>query len=335
MLTTDSDRFSLVIPTYQGTPFLRRCLEYLTRIGFLGHVVLADDSCGEHRSFVESCPAAYPELWLDLCSFDHGTQFLTKVRRTLEQLPADYVMLCGHDDFIVPEALENIAALLENDSELVAAHGRVARFMLRVTESSAQKRELTLETFYHPMHAYLEETATDRVLAHLRHYGATLYSLHRRTKLIEALRATEETTRNVIFFQYLSSCLTVGLGKVACTDDVYLARQVHSRSWAATLQDDYEHLPLLLTSPDYSRYYGEFRDRLLRTLGPEPAQQAEGLGRQIDTAFLDLLRKGFCRVIQPSAQEQAFFERLNAPGSEENRRLQSIAEFAANYPDTY
>src|SRR5215831_4860380 len=88
MLIEDDNVFSLVIPTYEGTPFLRRCLEYLQSVAFRGRVVLADDSSGEHRAFVESSAASYPGLWLDVHRFDHGTPFLDILRRSPPQLPS-------------------------------------------------------------------------------------------------------------------------------------------------------------------------------------------------------------------------------------------------------
>ena len=50
MLIEDPLKFALVIPTYEGTAFLRRCLDYLDSVGYPGQIVLSDDSSGESNS---------------------------------------------------------------------------------------------------------------------------------------------------------------------------------------------------------------------------------------------------------------------------------------------
>jgi hypothetical protein len=36
--------FSLVIPTFEGTPFLKRTLDYFRHVSFKGKIVLSDNS---------------------------------------------------------------------------------------------------------------------------------------------------------------------------------------------------------------------------------------------------------------------------------------------------
>jgi hypothetical protein len=62
----DPGRFALIIPTYEGTAFLRRTLDYFGALGYPGRLVLADDSSGSHRSFAESAAGLYPE-YPDTC----------------------------------------------------------------------------------------------------------------------------------------------------------------------------------------------------------------------------------------------------------------------------
>lgn len=332
MLLEDSKVFSLVVPTYQGTAYLRRCLDYLKHIGYLGHVVLADDSSGEHREFVQAAPERYPELWLDVDAYPHPTRFLDKLCRALGRLEARYVMLCAHDDFIVPEGIEAVLRRLESQPGLAAARGRIARFeLVREAPTRASVRLLR-----HPMRAYLEDTPLERVLRHLRAYSSVFYSMHRRDALIESSRATEAATKNVIFFQYLSSCLTVAAGPVACVEELFYLRQAHAASWAARLQQDYEHWPLLVASPDYSRYYQEFRAALLKALaGAAPESGQREIGRRIDEGYVALVRRGLCSEGEPDPADEEFFTRLGTKGSAENQRLNAVVSFALEYGDTY
>lgn len=334
MLIEDSDKFALVIPTYQGTPYLRRCMDYLDEIRYGGYVVLADDSAGPHRDFVERAPRAYPRLWLEVHLYDHPTPFLPKLMRTFERIESEMVMICGHDDFVVPEGLEQAANALDSDPALAAARGRVARFGLRRRHHGASK-DAEAELFRHPMRAYEQDAVDVRVLEHVRAYSSTLYSVHRRPLLVQSFMLTESATRNVIFFQYLSSCATVALGKVRSTDALFLVRQAHADSWAGSLLGDYEHWPMLFASPRYSAYYAEFRSALAGLVCDRSGKAAEAFAPELDRAYIDLLRKSFCQSAPDSPEDEAFFSRLGAAGTGENSRLKAVIEFCTRYPDTY
>jgi len=334
MLTEDDSTFALIIPTYQGTPFLRRCLEHLKSIQYLGYVILADDSTGQHREFVESCTSRYPELWIDLHVYEHGTRFLDKLCQSMDRIRARFVMLCGQDDLVVPGAIERVVRALDADAGLSSARGRVARFRIRRKEGDSGAEEVAIDFLQHPMRAYREARAVDRVLAHIRAYSSTLYSVHRRPGLIESLRRTEATTKNVIFMQYLSSCITVAQGRVECVDTLFLARQAHPASWAARLMRDSEHWPLLVASPNFSAYYHEFRSALLELLRGE-SEADERLSERIDEAFVDLVTLGLCRVGVDDPEDAAFYARLTTKGTQEQREVESIIRFALEHPETY
>jgi glycosyltransferase domain-containing protein len=328
--------FALVVPTYQGTPFLRRLLEFLKAERYLSPIVLSDNSSGEHRDFVVSCAERYPELWLELQLYDPAIGFLDKLVRTLERLEARCVMLCGQDDYIVPEGVEKLLRALAADAGLSCVRGRVARFHLRPLEREGGLRGAAIELNKHPMLAYEDPAPLDRVLAHMRAYTSTLYSVHRREQLLESFRVTDRATRNVVFWQYLSSCITTALGRVGCLDELFLARQIHGGSWSASLHGDREHWPLLVTSPRYSAYYGEFRGALAEFLAQRlGCGDAAALGAQIDEGFVALVARVFGRTSHSDASNDAFFARLQSAGSAENNRVQAMASFALPHVETY
>jgi len=331
MLIEDDSVFSLIIPTYEGTPFLRRSLDHLKSLEYPGHIVLADDSSGAHREFVESCVSRYPELWIDLHQYAHGTRFLDKLCQSMDRLRARLVMLCGQDDFLVPETVERVVRTLDADAGLSCVRGRAVRFRLR-SKAGASKVAIDLQP--HPMRPYRDPQAVDRVLTHVRAYSSTLYSVHRRPYLVESFRRTEAATRNVIFMQYLSSCITAAQGRVECVDELFLARQAHAASWAARLMRDYEHWPLLVTAPRLSEYYQEFRGALLDLLGAEPGAR-EGLGERIDEAFVDLVKLTLSGAGLDDPADAAFYTRLTTKGTPEHRAIDSILKFAIDHSDTY
>jgi glycosyltransferase domain-containing protein len=331
MRIEDPDCFVLVVPTLDGTPFLRRTLEHLREIGYPGLIVIADDSSGPHRTFVAAVPAAFPELWLEVHEYAPGTRFLPKLLATFERLRSRYVMLCAQDDFVVPAGLEALVAALDGDPGLVAARGRVARFSLHRTGPEGAAR---VELHRHPMREYLDADPVRRVLDHVRDFAPALYSVHRRDAFARSLRLTDERTQNVIFFQYLSSCITAFLGRIECLDTLYYVRQRHAQSWAARLGRDYEHWPRLIAAPGYSRYYQEFRQAVLELLGQRDAD-ADALGTALDDAYVELVRRSLCNVGAPNAREDAFFARLSERDTPERAQLAAVVDFCLKYPETY
>jgi hypothetical protein len=211
----------------------------------------------------------------------------------------------------------------------------VARFYLRRSQTEETERP-ALEVTQHAMLAYDNPDPVGRVLEHIRQYASTLYSVHRKAQLIESFRLTEARTRNVIFFQYLSSCLTVALGRVACHDTPFLVRQVHRDSWAARLKDDYEHWPLLIASPRYSEYYLEFREGLMEFLARRHGHADDGsLAGKIDRAYAHMARRSLCQTGLSGTPDDAFYARLQTAGTAEHKLLSSIAAFTLRYADTY
>lgn len=335
MLMEDAKCFALLIPTYQGTPFVRRLLEFLEAESYPGYIVLSDNSSGEHRKFVESCPQRYAGLWLDVQSYDFNIGFLDKLARTMDKLEARNVMICGQDDYVVSATLEKLLDLIEADQGLACVRGRVARFLLRPVGKEGPQHAAKVHLNNYPMLPYEDPDPVKRVLQHMRAYTSTLYSLHRRAQLLECFRFTHAATRNIVFWQYLSSCVTVASGRVACLDELFLARQIHERSWSATSKDN-EHWPLLVTSPNYSAYYLGFRSALVDFLTKRAGSAEDGsLGAAIDHAFLELFKRTFCSTSQSDPANRAFFARLQTAGTAEEELMTRITQFTLPYRDTY
>src|SRR5258706_15591562 len=290
----DSDFFSLVIPTFEGTPFLRRTLDYFRHVSFKGKIVLSDNSSREHRKFVTSCSSDYPELWIEVFTFAEEVRFLDKIVGTLEKIDSHFVMLHAQDDFMVPLAVEQCVDFLADNPDYSVARGRIAMFTLG-RDSNAPAGKVSVSLVPHPMRGYQQQQAVERMLAHIERYASSFYSVHRRDSLVESFRITEAATKNVIFFQYLSSCISALMGKIRCSDKLFYVRQGHEDSWSARLKKgDYEHWPMLITSPDFSRYYREFRTALAQYVEKTAGVPGEAIGSRIDVAALGLFQRGYC-----------------------------------------
>lgn len=333
MSIEDGSLFSVVVPTFEGTRFLGRMLDYFRHIAFEGRLVLSDNSSGEHRRFVAECPGKYGDLDLEVMQFPPDVGFLDKMSQTLEKIDSRFVMLHAHDDFLVPSAVERCVGFLAGNPDYSVARGRVAMVALtRVGETDIQ-----VSLVPHPMRGYEDENPAERVLRHIERYASTFYSVHRREPLLESFRRTEAATKNVIFFQYLSSCISVLRGKVCCLDELFYVRQGHSDSWSGRLKNsaDYEHWPMLITSPDFSSHYQDFRNALATLVEDVCGTPAGQYGAAIDQAAIGLFKRSFGAQEGENMEEARFLQRLEDVTAEENRLLQSVIKFAVKYGDTY
>ena len=338
MLIDNPEVFSVLVPTFNGTRYLRRMLDYFRQISFRGEVVLSDNSAIEHRAFIDGCDSAYPELKIRKFMFSENIRFLDKLVATLEKIDSKFVMLHAHDDFMIPAGVEKCVDFLSKNSEYSGARGRVAMFALeRATQTALASTPVSVSLVPHPMRGYEQTDSFERVVAHIGRFAPTFYSVHRRKSLIESFRVTEEATKNVIFFQYLSSCLAVLAGKVWCSDELFYVRQGHRDSWSGRLNNgrDYEHWPMLIASPNFSKYYQQFRTALVRQIVNCSDVSAETAAQHIDVAAIDLFKRGFCGQEVDNPGEVRFLQNLNDQGTKEYAGLASIVDFVVGYPETY
>jgi glycosyltransferase domain-containing protein len=324
----DPALFSIVVPTYEGTRFLRRLLDYFRTQNYEGSIVLSDNSSAEHREFVSRCPQLYPDLDLQVRSYPEDVRFLDKLVDTLSAIESRFVMLHAHDDFMVPRAVEDCVSFLANNPEYCVARGRIA--MIALSRGGEGRVEASLVP--HPMRGYETDDPIERMLDHVQRYAATFYSVHERRQLIDSFAVTEQATKNVIFFQYLSSCIAAYRGKIWCSDALFYVRQGHADSWSGALRrGNYEHWPMLITSPHFSRYYQEFRAALC---GLVQVGDKEAFGARLDQAATALLARGFCGQESDNSGEARFLDRLRDPASAEHATVGAITKFIAAYPDT-
>ena len=336
MLIDDDRAFSVVIANKDGQPFLERTLDYLIDLEYPGHVVICDSSEGPARDAAARCQADYPDLWLDVIQYPPETRILDKLCDTLRTVESELVLLHANDDFMVPAEVNRCVEVMSADSGFSAARGRIALFGFE----SAKKNDGSgpaVALFDYPMRAYIEDDPVVRALDMIGRYSATFYSVHRRHLLVENFRLTENATKNVIFFQYLSSTLMAMQGRIWCGDRLFYARQTHARSMSTQMrQGDYEHWPLLITSQNFSSYYRDFRSCLCDWAQERLGVPREAFGPRIDRAAADgLLNRGFCqRETELPVEEQLFKARLHDSSTDEHRELRRMVEFALRYPGT-
>jgi glycosyltransferase domain-containing protein len=335
MLIEDPSAFALILLNRDGTAYLRRALDYLQRVEFPGQIVISDSSQPGHAAFAAASPGAYPGLRITVVTLPHALNFFAKLEATLQQVSAEFVLACANDDFVVPAVVDRCVAALGDDAGLACARGRSVMFELVAPAAAGGSVGVGLSLY--PMRGYPQAGCVERTLEMLRNFSTTLYSVHRRELLRENLRYTVAHGENTIFQQYLFATLSAAQGRILCLDEPFYIRQGRADSLSGQMRrESYEHWPLLITSPEFSRLYQKFRQALLAFVarhagGPLP----DTLPADFDAAAVGLMRRGFCGQEFDNPEDAAFFERTRAGGTQENALLRDITRFASDYPDTY
>jgi glycosyltransferase domain-containing protein len=309
-----SDRVSLIMPSHCDRVHLAsRALSHLEEQGFPGEIVVSDHSPGAQAGALRALCERRRQQRILLLEHDPAWHFLERLSDAAEACETDYVAVHADDDFMFMEALDACVDLLESRPDYAAARGRMLFFGDDVDTSVNP----------HPGCSREEASALSRLTSHLANFTPTLYAVHRRTHFVSACKRTLVHTRNVIFWQYLASCITVLQGKLAVLDRPYYYRLRNTRGWRSSLvrERSFEHWPLLFLAGDFSARLAEFVAGLRTELsavgcGVDRAAQAE-----LEDACIWLLRRALCSSVRDGYgdADRFFLQRASEVGSLENQ----------------
>jgi len=107
------DSVSVVIPAHNRPDKLRRLLHYYSGTNI--HIIVSDSS---------DVPFPYLNEFLELTYFHFPKEeFLWKIYYILPHLHTRYVVYCADDDFIIPQAIEQVVAFLDMNPAYNSAQG--------------------------------------------------------------------------------------------------------------------------------------------------------------------------------------------------------------------
>ena len=191
------------------------------------------------------------------------------VEKLIELIPTPYAAFVADDDYVVPSALYQCAAFLEENPEYSAAHGLGLLFSVLGDAPNGQIKDAGY--FRQPI---LEgETASARIAGLFQNYAVTLFSVKRSStwqNLYEDSASIADWRR---FGGELLQCgRTAIAGKIKQLDCLHLVRQVHQPAQALTdnqnRQSNYSAINMSSTStedaffwlanPDWSKSYEKF-----------------------------------------------------------------------------
>lgn len=309
---------TIIIPSVASrAAFVRSALNHLRDCGITARVIISDHSPPADRSAISDVVAACPDRDIALLHHEPSLHFLERLSACAKAANTPYVVVHADDDFMLPQAIARCVAFLDANADHVACQGRSV--FMRVTSD----RKFT--TGSQRCLSRSESTAKERVAAHCDNFTPMLYAVTRREAFIEANSSTLKFTNNVIFWQYLSSCLMLKHGRLRTLDDLYYVRLDNPGGWRATLVKtrDRSHWPYLLVAPDYSAELSKFKAGLCDVLLAGTDSEAEALA---DDCCLGLLRRVFGQPQQHDRAELDMLDRTRQPGTLEYRALSSCMD---------
>ena len=196
------------------------------------------------------------------------------------------------------DAADACVRFLDDNRDYAVAKGRMVFFR---TEGGK------LNIHPHRGRSRAEVNIHSRLVRHMANFTPTMYAVHRRAQFIESCERTLKATENVIFWQYLLSCVSIIQGKLKTIDDFFYLREGNPEGWQETLlrERDPDHWPYLVVSPEFSRHLGDFRAGVLATLDAYAGPTPEGFSISFEDALVWLMRHGLSKTqLDPEEEEE-------------------------------
>lgn len=308
---------TLLLPTVaHRVELLRSTLEFLALAMPGVQVVVSDHTEDGDREAVSALVARYRALRARVLRHPSSWHFLERLCACAETATTPYVVVHADDDFMLPAALDEAAAFLRANPGHVGCQGRTFFYKLHAPGICVPKVNRTMSR--------VEADAAQRIAGQCTNFTPTLYALTRRDAFVRANRAALDFTTNVVFWQYLSSCLLLGEGKVAALDSLYYLRLDNPAGWRATLvrEGDRTHWPHLVVAPEFSAELAKFKEGLVAALRTARRADTDEL---VDKCCLALVRRAFNPVWEHESAELELLARASQAGSDEHELIRCCA----------
>lgn len=223
---------TIIIPTLGRMDLLVRLIDYYHSVKFKGRIVIGDGSVLADYERANKALGPYMKYIQIRHLYLPNSSVSDAVYAANEYIETDYVCLVGDDDFIVPSTAANCIRFLESNEEYVAAHG--LGVLVGAGNGTAKKID---HAHYYQQPVREENSAMDRLRAHLEDYSVSLFSVHRIDiwkRMFSAYRHESAMTicdDKTFSAELLPCCMSVAMGKVGQVEGLYLVRQVHDRRY--------------------------------------------------------------------------------------------------------
>jgi glycosyltransferase domain-containing protein len=300
---------TLIIPTYNRSGFLRRCIRYLASQNTAHSVLIADGSSGDHLTANQRLVDEYAGM-LDLRHEVYPSElpFLARCHDVLRLVRTETATFHADDDFLLGDAIGAAAEELLARPELAAVQGPTV-----IVQPSANPRLARIHTSH--TFACEQAKASDRLKAWMGNYRPLFYATSRTSVLSHAFGEISRMEPPAPRLVEIALCYFVLVqGGIGVLPGLFGVRESHSQSTGRSDMNWTDIACADWLSPWLSR----FRTRLTDfTTEAGLLSEDEDLPQAINQSYTKFLGLAFGapRPINPAERfQRAFSHEVFMPG---------------------
>jgi len=218
---------TILMPTQNRAPSLRRALRFYEDEKLPYRIVLADSSGSEMKAEVKRLVRA-SSLNIELHDYTLGFSPFRKFGNALSSIDTEYVVMIADDDFIFPGALMDCVEFLKGNPDYSAANGR--GYLFSIAETGVYGPISSLEIY--PQKGIEGDCPEHRFKTHMRNWTTTAYSVQRTRNLKDIIAVHNRLGEDVRAMELHWYATNVIRGKVAKLDVAYIFRQKNNdKEW--------------------------------------------------------------------------------------------------------
>lgn len=227
-MRNNSNKFTIIIPTYNRYPFLFRLLTYLNQYDTIDFNIQILDSS---NVVLEDEKLNVLKMWNRVThkKFDSNTFLSQKLGFGLIDVKTPYAVFCADDDYINPNAIVQCIEFLNSHQDYSSAMGMLMSYS---SEKSFKTRQFKWKPMYCNGKSIDDSDASIRLKRTLINYNLpNFYAVHK-TELLQLiwLEAAKNTT-DWGFSEILPACLSNIHGKFKLLNIYYGTRDANTGSF--------------------------------------------------------------------------------------------------------
>ena len=313
-----NDLVTLIIPTNRSA-VLRRALDYYSQCQAKFNILVADSGSDESKAVNMQTVSSFNDLNVfHIGDYSPKIVMFQKITLALEQVKTKYSVICGDDDFIVPDGINKSVDFLEDNPDYTVAHGYYISH--RLDELKQQRFVWTLNQV---CPSVTSPDAAERFRIHFINYYPTFYGVHKTDSLKMILEETSKYTDEGRFGELLPSMLSAIHGKLKRLDLLYGMREYSQASTGRI----FKSIPQLIKEGDFDCKYVRFRSCLVSHFLTNSNMPEDQLAKIIDETIHIYMQIGKWRFTHiEKLKELSIYDKLFLPTVELRERLRSCLE---------
>lgn len=223
-----SEKITIVIPTFNRTPYLRRLLLFFGACGLQSPIIILDS--GSSADTAVMVKEFAHRLRISYQAFPGDVFIVRKIAEGLQMVQTEYAVLCADDDFLIPDGMERAVDFLEKHPDYVMAQGF---FFLHYVREQAGRRDVSFAPLYIGQRSIEQQNVEDRLEFFLsgRNVGALFFAVSRTKILREAWQEAAQNVKDWGLSETIPSALCLIYGKMKVLPDFFCTREPNTYQW--------------------------------------------------------------------------------------------------------